>query len=63
MPPASVFFGQGRHDMNARMVVNTGLAMLLATTVVVAGGLIWLATAQPEVLMTLAVRALSVIGN
>ena len=47
--------------MNARVVVNTGLAMLLGTTVVLAGGLIWLAAADPEVVMTLTVRALSVI--
>ena len=47
--------------MNARVVLNLGLAMLLATTVVVAGGLIWLAAADPEAVMTLTVRAISVI--
>jgi hypothetical protein len=36
--------------MNARVLLNTALAMLLASTVVMAGGLIWLATAEPEVL-------------
>jgi hypothetical protein len=47
--------------MNARMVLNAGLAMLLATTVVVAGGLIWLAAADPEAVLALTTRALAVI--
>ena len=36
--------------MNTRVLLNTALAMLLASSVVMAGGLIWLAAAEPEVL-------------
>lgn len=36
--------------MNARVLLNTALGMLLAGSVVMAGSLIWLATAEPDVL-------------
>lgn len=36
--------------MNARVLVNTALAMLLAGSMVMAGSLIWLAASEPEVL-------------
>jgi hypothetical protein len=47
--------------MNARVVLNLGIATLLATTIVIAGGLIWLTAADPDKLMALTVRALSAI--
>lgn len=60
--------------MNARLLLNTALAMLLATTVALAAGLIWLSAVEPQTLisahvqrgwpglvLTVAARALSAI--
>lgn len=38
--------------MTTKTLLNTVLAVLLTTTVVLAGGLIWLAAAEPEVLVS-----------
>ena len=42
--------------MTTRTLLNTLAAILLTMTVVVAGGLIWLAAAEPEVLVSVHVQ-------